>query len=69
MVTGKFYEMASFQETVALNLGQEHGTNFVIYNQKHISRIYPKGSRTDSSNYDPIPYWNMGCQLGNTLII
>ena len=59
----QFYEMSSFQESVALNLGREEGSNFVDFNRKHISRIYPKGTRTDSSNYDPIPYWNMGCQL------
>lgn len=59
----KFYEMASFQETVALNLAKEQGADFVVYNKYHFSRIYPKGTRTDSSNYDPVPYWNMGCQL------
>lgn len=61
---GNFCEMSSFQETVALNLGKEQGSDFVAFNRKHFSRIYPKGTRTDSSNYDPIPYWNMGCQLG-----
>jgi len=28
-----------------------------------LSRIYPKGSRVDSSNYMPVPYWNAGCQV------
>lgn len=32
-----------------------------------LSRIYPAGSRTDSSNYNPVPMWNVGCQIG-TLI-
>lgn len=29
-----------------------------------LSRIYPAGSRTDSSNYSPVPMWNVGCQIG-----
>jgi hypothetical protein len=28
-----------------------------------ISRIYPKGTRVDSSNYVPIPAWSTGNQL------
>eukprot|EP00731_Ephydatia_muelleri_P027125 Em0018g1225a len=26
-------------------------------------RVYPKGQRLDSSNYDPVPMWNGGCQM------
>jgi hypothetical protein len=26
-------------------------------------RIYPRGSRVNSSNYDPVPLWLAGCQL------
>lgn len=26
-------------------------------------RVYPKGTRFDSSNYSPIPSWSSGCQL------
>ncbi|KAG7253081.1 hypothetical protein CRUP_021192 [Coryphaenoides rupestris] len=28
-----------------------------------LSRIYPKGTRVDSSNYNPQVFWNAGCQL------
>lgn len=28
-----------------------------------MSRIYPKGTRMDSSNYNPQPFWNVGCQM------
>ena len=27
------------------------------------SRIYPKGQRLDSSNYNPVIFWSAGCQL------
>ncbi|GFT52510.1 1-phosphatidylinositol 4,5-bisphosphate phosphodiesterase delta-4 [Nephila pilipes] len=58
-----FSDMSSFSETVALNLAYDEGSDFVAHNRKHVSRIYPKGTRTDSTNYDPVPYWNIGCQL------
>lgn len=28
-----------------------------------MSRIYPKGTRMDSSNYQPQMFWNIGCQM------
>ncbi|KTF78759.1 hypothetical protein cypCar_00047569, partial [Cyprinus carpio] len=33
------------------------------YNKFQLSRIYPKGTRVDSSNYMPQVFWNAGCQL------
>ena len=36
---------------------------FVSYSNRQISRVYPKGQRMDSSNYDPMPMWNAGSQL------
>ncbi|KAI2594843.1 phospholipase C gamma 1, partial [Homo sapiens] len=33
------------------------------YNRLQLSRIYPKGQRLDSSNYDPLPMWICGSQL------
>ncbi len=39
-------------------------TAFIHHNMDKLSRIYPAGSRTDSSNYNPVPLWNAGCQIG-----
>lgn len=36
---------------------------FVEYNKMQLSRIYPKGTRVDSSNYMPQLFWNAGCQM------
>ncbi|KAJ3584882.1 hypothetical protein NHX12_013605, partial [Muraenolepis orangiensis] len=36
---------------------------FVEYNKNQLSRIYPKGTRVDSSNYMPQLFWNVGCQM------
>jgi hypothetical protein len=33
------------------------------YNVHHMTRTYPAGSRVDSSNYNPIQAWSVGCQL------
>jgi hypothetical protein len=33
------------------------------HNAIHLTRSYPKGSRVGSSNYDPTPGWNTGCQI------
>lgn len=33
------------------------------YNKRQMSRIYPKGTRVDSSNYSPQPFWTAGCQF------
>ncbi|CAL4064307.1 unnamed protein product, partial [Meganyctiphanes norvegica] len=27
------------------------------------SRVYPKATRVDSANYNPVPMWNNGCQM------
>uniref|UniRef100_A0A5F4WHG9 Phosphoinositide phospholipase C n=1 Tax=Callithrix jacchus TaxID=9483 RepID=A0A5F4WHG9_CALJA len=58
-----FYEMASFSENRALRLLQESGNSFIRHNVGHLSRIYPAGWRTDSSNYSPVEMWNGGCQI------
>lgn len=38
-------------------------TSDLRYNKQQLSRIYPKGTRVDSSNYMPQLFWNVGCQL------
>ena len=40
------------------------GKQFVRYNSRNLSRIYPSGQRLQSSNYDPQEMWNYGCQMG-----
>ena len=33
------------------------------YNREHLTRCYPAGGRVDSSNYNPVVSWHIGCQL------
>uniref|UniRef100_A0A5F8GFJ4 Phosphoinositide phospholipase C n=1 Tax=Monodelphis domestica TaxID=13616 RepID=A0A5F8GFJ4_MONDO len=53
----------SFSETRAHQVVQQKSEEFMIYNQKQLTRIYPSAYRIDSSNFNPLPYWNAGCQL------
>lgn len=42
------------------------GSEFIQYNTRQLSRTYPSGLRTDSSNYNPQDMWNVGCQIGES---
>ncbi|XP_057584311.1 1-phosphatidylinositol 4,5-bisphosphate phosphodiesterase beta-3 isoform X1 [Hippopotamus amphibius kiboko] len=59
----KCFEMSSFVETKAMEQLTKSPLEFVEYNKQQLSRIYPKGTRVDSSNYMPQLFWNVGCQL------
>jgi len=61
---GTFVNMASLNENKASRLiEQSGGRQFLQHNAYQLTRIYPAGSRIDSSNYDPIPMWMVGCQV------
>ncbi|XP_025835064.1 1-phosphatidylinositol 4,5-bisphosphate phosphodiesterase classes I and II-like [Agrilus planipennis] len=55
--------MSSFDEKQAMTLLKEHPVEFVNYNKNQLSRVYPAGTRFDSSNFIPQVFWNAGCQL------
>lgn len=57
------HNMSSFNESVGLGYLKTHAIEFVNYNKRQMSRIYPKGGRVDSSNYMPQIFWNAGCQM------
>lgn len=56
--------MSSFVEKKAEKLLTTTPIEFVEHNKHFLSRIYPNGLRTDSSNYDPMEMWIVGCQIG-----
>ncbi|XP_056117269.1 1-phosphatidylinositol 4,5-bisphosphate phosphodiesterase gamma-2 isoform X1 [Rhinichthys klamathensis goyatoka] len=56
-----YKEVRSFVETKVPS--RNKSTQFMLYNRKSLSRIYPKGQRVDSSNYDPYPLWMLGCHM------
>ncbi|NXE55747.1 PLCB2 phosphodiesterase, partial [Casuarius casuarius] len=57
------YVISSFTELKAYDLLTKFPSQFVEYNKRQMSRIYPKGTRMDSSNYMPQMFWNVGCQM------
>ncbi|XP_030604825.1 1-phosphatidylinositol 4,5-bisphosphate phosphodiesterase delta-4 isoform X1 [Archocentrus centrarchus] len=61
-IHSKFYEVASFTESKARKHLRDAGAEFVHHNSRQLSRVYPSGFRTDSSNFNPQEMWNAGCQ-------
>ncbi|KAF3836945.1 hypothetical protein F7725_004409 [Dissostichus mawsoni] len=56
----KYFEMSSLVETKGMDILK---ASPIKYNKNQLSRIYPKGTRVDSSNYMPQLFWNVGCQM------
>lgn len=57
------FVISSFVETKGESLIAKNAVDWVEYNKRQLSRIYPKGTRVDSSNYSPQPFWSAGCQF------
>uniref|UniRef100_A0A8C2PK49 1-phosphatidylinositol 4,5-bisphosphate phosphodiesterase gamma n=1 Tax=Capra hircus TaxID=9925 RepID=A0A8C2PK49_CAPHI len=58
-----FREIRSFVETKADSIVRQKPSDLLKYNQKGLTRVYPKGQRVDSSNYDPFRLWLCGSQM------
>uniref|UniRef100_A0A1I8IMI3 PI-PLC Y-box domain-containing protein n=1 Tax=Macrostomum lignano TaxID=282301 RepID=A0A1I8IMI3_9PLAT len=62
-------EMSSLTESKVekkqwLKKDGEDANRMVLHTQYQLVRVYPSGLRTNSSNYNPINAWRLGCQLG-----
>uniref|UniRef100_G1M444 Phosphoinositide phospholipase C n=1 Tax=Ailuropoda melanoleuca TaxID=9646 RepID=G1M444_AILME len=57
------WQVSSFSETRAQQIVQQKPAQYVRFNQRQLSRVYPSSYRVDSSNYNPQPFWNAGCQM------
>lgn len=55
--------MSSFSEPKTNKLIEKDRKAWIEYNMTYLSRIYPAGTRCDSSNYDPVPSWCVGSQI------
>jgi len=53
----------SVSEKTGAKLIKENKQDWIKHNFDHISRVYPKGLRLQSTNYDPVAFWSAGCQL------
>eukprot|EP01119_Soliformovum_irregulare_P015567 TRINITY_DN438_c0_g1_i4.p1 TRINITY_DN438_c0_g1~~TRINITY_DN438_c0_g1_i4.p1 ORF type:complete len:603 (+),score=188.36 TRINITY_DN438_c0_g1_i4:193-2001(+) len=59
----KNWEMCSFSEGKVNALITKDAPGYMHWTSTFLARIYPKGSRFDSSNYNPCPSWNVGAQI------
>ena len=58
------WEVVSINEEKIEKNVKKLGRDFMInYSSKSFVRVYPKGTRFDSTNYSPIPGWRAGAQL------
>ncbi|KAE8039275.1 hypothetical protein FH972_011703 [Carpinus fangiana] len=53
----------SLSEQELENATKTHGPDIIRFTQKNLLRVYPKGTRLDSSNYDPMLGWMHGAQM------
>lgn len=57
-------DIVSINESKIADLVTEgQGRILQSYNNENITRVYPKGTRVDSSNYSPLVGWAAGCQI------
>jgi hypothetical protein len=59
--------MLSMSETKVLKILDKNDQKIVNlwkdYNNTHMTRVYPSGSRLDSSNFNPVVHWAASCQM------
>ncbi|KAB1201432.1 Phosphoinositide phospholipase C 4 [Morella rubra] len=53
----------SLSEHALEKAASSHGMDVVRFTQRNLLRVYPKGSRLNSSNYGPIIGWTHGAQM------
>nr|KYP52292.1 Phosphoinositide phospholipase C 2 [Cajanus cajan] len=53
----------SLSEQELEDIAKNYGTQIVRFTQRNLLRIYPKGTRLNSSNYDPMIGWMHGAQM------
>ncbi|RCK65305.1 1-phosphatidylinositol 4,5-bisphosphate phosphodiesterase 1 [Candida viswanathii] len=52
------------EKTINRILKDDSAKNQLVkHNRKFLMRVYPGGTRINSTNYLPLPYWSVGCQL------
>lgn len=57
-------DMFSKAETQLVRfLNRERCQSLLTLTSQRLLRVYPKGQRFDSSNYDPVQMWSCGCQF------
>ncbi|OAY61066.1 phosphoinositide phospholipase C 4 [Manihot esculenta] len=53
----------SLSEKALEKATEKHGVDIIRFTQKNFLRVYPKGTRFNSSNYNPLIAWMHGAQM------
>lgn len=61
--TSDFHHINSLSDEKCLSLCKKEGDDIVRHTSRQFVRVYPSAHRVDSSNYDPIIPWAVGCQM------
>jgi phosphatidylinositol phospholipase C, delta len=61
--SAKPYHIQSYTETKVEEFAAKCPSDYRRQNMRMMSRIYPKGSRINSSNYSPVLAWSLGAQV------
>jgi hypothetical protein len=59
----KWFNCETIGENRILKIAKTDPDNLRLQNTRMLTRIYPAGSRINSSNYEPSPMWEHGCQI------
>uniref|UniRef100_A0A8C6QEH6 Phosphoinositide phospholipase C n=1 Tax=Nannospalax galili TaxID=1026970 RepID=A0A8C6QEH6_NANGA len=59
----EFNETNSIGESRARKLSKLRAHEFIFHTRTFITRVYPRSTRADSSNFNPQEFWNVGCQM------
>ncbi|KAF8794714.1 Inactive phospholipase C-like protein 2 like protein [Argiope bruennichi] len=59
----KLSDVSSFSEGMASKLAQISPEDMVNYSRRYLIHVFPNSNRVDSSNYNPLEYWCLGCEL------
>ncbi|KAK2640990.1 hypothetical protein Ddye_022753 [Dipteronia dyeriana] len=63
IVRNKARRLSMSEQQLENAVTKNHGTDIVRFTQQNLLRVYPKGMRIDSSNYNPFVGWEHGAQM------
>ncbi|XP_065065661.1 1-phosphatidylinositol 4,5-bisphosphate phosphodiesterase zeta-1-like isoform X2 [Rhopilema esculentum] len=58
-------EMHSLSENAVMDLIERSPQDIIYISRKKMLRTYPKGSRVESSNFNPMPMWKVGVHMAS----
>ncbi|KAI6197887.1 hypothetical protein M3Y94_01278600 [Aphelenchoides besseyi] len=62
-VRASCYQVTSLTEASARKLSRKQPFKIIAYTRNHIMRTYPGVTRMDSSNFNPLQFWQFGLQM------